>query len=195
MQVTTPGRTIIQTVGDFLDSRRHLSRAVFVTRFPAPVLVHRMSEERGTSGKRRWTSRDDDRAITEELTRPVEIIPVGDDGEGNTPDLLGVISIRQRSVQRHGMLITVGRASSNDVVVATRSVSKVHAFFQPTGAGRGYQLTDAGSSNGTFVTGAQLAPQRPRALRNGDDIAFGDFNALFLEPQGFYEYLGRCEGD
>jgi hypothetical protein len=34
-------------------------------------------------------------------------------------------------------------------------------------------LSDAGSSNGTYLNGQRLAPNQPRVLRDGDEVKFG----------------------
>ncbi len=51
------------------------------------------------------------------------------------------------------------------------SVSHRHASIRVDAGG--HALVDEGSSNGTFVGGARLAPQTPRTLKNGDMIRVG----------------------
>jgi ABC transport system ATP-binding/permease protein len=51
--------------------------------------------------------------------------------------------------------ILIGRANGNDVVIADLLVSSRHAELRALGDGR-FQLTDAGSHNGTFVTGRRI---------------------------------------
>ena len=50
-------------------------------------------------------------------------------------------------------------------------ISRNHARI--TVAQRRYQITDLGSSNGTFVNEQQLTPNVPRLLSNGDQIRLG----------------------
>jgi ABC transport system ATP-binding/permease protein len=52
-------------------------------------------------------------------------------------------------------VLRIGRADDNDVVVADLSVSRWHAELRRA-AGGGFQLTDLGSHNGTFVNGQRL---------------------------------------
>jgi serine/threonine protein kinase len=57
-------------------------------------------------------------------------------------------------------------------------VSRRHAHILK--ARNGYFVTDLGSSNGTYVNDQLLAPQNPRLLRNGDQIAIGEVVVQFL---------------
>lgn len=59
-------------------------------------------------------------------------------------------------------MITVGRAPNNDVILPYEEVSKFHAFFLESPAG--LMLADAQSTNGTFVNGVRLEPNKPCAL-------------------------------
>jgi FHA domain-containing protein len=73
-------------------------------------------------------------------------------------------------------MITVGRTANNDLVVPDVSISKFHAFFRDLGEQRGprYDLTDAGSKNGTWVSGVQVPPRGAAApVKLGDRIRFG----------------------
>ena len=57
-------------------------------------------------------------------------------------------------------------------------VSRRHAHI--VRARNGYFIIDLGSSNGTYVNDHLLAPQRPRLLRNGDQITIGEVVIQFL---------------
>jgi len=65
--------------------------------------------------------------------------------------------------------VTFGRGDENDIVLTTPSASRVHAELRPEAGG--YVLYDRGSSNGTWVNGAEVTS---RALKSGDQIAIGD---------------------
>jgi hypothetical protein len=86
-------------------------------------------------------------------------------------------------------MITVGRASNNDIVVAVSTISKLHGYFmrQPDGNMRFY---DAGSTNGTWVSGQKVAPRTAVALEDGAEIALGpDVKLLYRTPSGLFETL------
>jgi len=68
--------------------------------------------------------------------------------------------------------LTIGRAPSNDLVLASRFVSASHARIEPSGAT--YTIVDVGSTNGILAEGQRLAPNTPLALADGDVLRIGD---------------------
>jgi pSer/pThr/pTyr-binding forkhead associated (FHA) protein len=70
-----------------------------------------------------------------------------------------------------GPRIVIGRSSGADVRLPDPSVSLRHASIRASGSE--YTVVDEGSSNGTFVGGAQLVPQTPRLLKTGDLVRVG----------------------
>jgi len=70
---------------------------------------------------------------------------------------------------------TIGRQSTNDIVVLTEKASRQHARITPSG--KQFVLEDLGSSNGTLVNGIRI--QR-HTLENGDEIRIGDAVLTFL---------------
>ena len=71
--------------------------------------------------------------------------------------------------------VTIGRLAHNILQIDEPSVSSHHAdlFLE---AGR-YHLRDSGSTNGTFVNGAQITDA---ILRHGDELRFGSVEGVFL---------------
>ncbi len=70
--------------------------------------------------------------------------------------------------------VTVGRLPDNTIPIEDGSVSSHHAelVFE-----RGeYHLHDKGSTNGTFVNGAQVTNA---ILKNGDQVRFGSIETVF----------------
>lgn len=78
-------------------------------------------------------------------------------------------------------IVTIGRSSSNRIVIPDDQVSGRHLQVQPQGAE--YILIDLGSSNGTTVNGQRLPPQTPRPLRHGDVIVIGSARLTVEMPQ------------
>jgi len=87
----------------------------------------------------------------------------------------------------HRSPLLLGRASPNEGHRPDFDMS----FYDPEGyvsrrhaqiikARNGYFVTDLDSSNGTYVNDRPLSPQRPRLLRNGDQIAIGEVMIQFL---------------
>jgi len=74
-------------------------------------------------------------------------------------------------------IVTIGRASDNQLVVNHPAASSHHAEIRP--GVFGYSHTDLGSTNGTFVNDQPLAPHLPRLLQSGDRIRIGDMTFLY----------------
>jgi pSer/pThr/pTyr-binding forkhead associated (FHA) protein len=89
---------------------------------------------------------------------------------------------RQELVPLEGERTTVGRADTNDVVLADERVSRLHAALELV-AGQ-WVVRDLGSRNGTFVDGDRVLATRP--VRPGQEIRIGE-TALFLRREGAAE--------
>ncbi len=70
---------------------------------------------------------------------------------------------------------TMGRASSNDVVLESPLASRRHAVLLSDGPF--VTIRDSGSLNGTYVNGSRVEVQ---VLANGDTIGVGDCRIRFL---------------
>jgi len=72
----------------------------------------------------------------------------------------------------------VGRSQDADVIVASDTVSRIHAlFWQEAGAA---WIVDLDSSNGTYLNGTRLSD--PVAVVAGDIVTFGDTGFTVREP-------------
>ncbi len=76
-------------------------------------------------------------------------------------------------------VIRIGRAVENDVVIASKRVSREHARLRRDG--RNVVLEDLGSANGTFLNDERVLTPVP--LRDGDRIGLGDVVLLFRDPE------------
>jgi hypothetical protein len=76
-------------------------------------------------------------------------------------------------------LVSIGRSSSNTLVVQDDQVSGRHLQVQPQGSE--YLVIDLGSSNGTTVNGQPLPPHTSRPLRNGDVLVLGGTVRIVVE--------------
>lgn len=68
--------------------------------------------------------------------------------------------------------LTMGRTPDNQLVVNDAKASSHHAEIRTDG--QSYNITDLGSTNGTFVNGQRLERGVPRQLSSGDVIRIGD---------------------
>ncbi len=86
-------------------------------------------------------------------------------------------------------MISLGRTANNDVVVPDVQVSKVHAYLRPT-ADETFEITDAGSRNGTWVGGERLLPKgAPRVLLSGERVRFGTLEFVFFNTETCWSRL------
>jgi adenylate cyclase len=74
---------------------------------------------------------------------------------------------------------SLGRASSNEVVLLDQLVSRRHAIIQVQGENE-YWLVDFGSRNGSYLNGKRIA--QPTQLRDGDVLRFGSLEYRFHQP-------------
>jgi pSer/pThr/pTyr-binding forkhead associated (FHA) protein len=73
---------------------------------------------------------------------------------------------------------TIGRDSSNDIVLESISISRFHAVLVREAAE--WLLIDLASSNGTLVNGVPAPPDEAVRLGNGDELQFGQVLAWLL---------------
>jgi hypothetical protein len=97
----------------------------------------------------------------------------------------------KRDVNKFASMITLGRSASNDVRINLPSVSKFHAYFTFVPRDNTWWLADANSSNGTFVNGERLRPEKGRTkLEAGNAIRIGpDVTARFFDAGSFQNFL------
>jgi len=140
-------------------------------------LVHRGLVRRLVVPQRQW-----------QLTRSAQRIDV-------VPALAGgalVYPIKGKGVARRrrpgAWFATVGRADENEIVLPDLSVSMFHAVFR-RGPRWQYLVSDAGSRNGTFVSG-QPAPESEqgpgREVEPGVELRFGNMRLTFVLAAQLY---------
>jgi len=87
-------------------------------------------------------------------------------------------------------MITVGRASNNDIQLLVSSVSKFHASF--TSLAGSWTVTDQNATNGTFVDGKRLESRAQAFVADGSQIGFGpDARAEFMTTAALFALLCR----
>src|SRR5512135_3440552 len=84
--------------------------------------------------------------------------------------------------------VTIGRASSNDIVLSDQFSSGCHAVVAATA--RGYSLVDQGSKNGTFVNGRRVTGEVE--LARGDEVLIG--STRFYFDRDFQPSVETVEG-
>lgn len=87
------------------------------------------------------------------------------------------VALAQREYPLSGTVV-LGRAQDCDICLALAHLSRRHAKF--TLSGKGLELEDLGSSNGTFVNGKKI--QRV-LLNNGDEVSFDSLRFKVIGPE------------
>lgn len=125
---------------------------------------------------------DDEHLLDDDLTL---VDPSGDMATNeatiklDTPTAYLVFETDGRRVGIAGAKVSVGRSSSNDIVVREEGISRLHAQIYRNREG-GYSITDMDSLNGTFVNGKQVSGTD--TLRLGDVVTFGETRAKLVAP-------------
>lgn len=88
-----------------------------------------------------------------------------------------------------GMMITVGRAANNDIVIEASSISKFHAYLEHRE--EGWKLRDANSSNGTYVGPVEVTTDASVDLPDNSVIKFARVSCRFLLPETFDGLLAK----
>lgn len=111
------------------------------------------------------------------LLQAGDIIRIGDtfgNSTGLTFQIVGAVPLRPPIALRLQKSVTkIGRATTNDLVLADNLVSERHATIQAQG--QQHTLTDLGSLNGTYVNGTRLTAQSLYTLHPNDLIQVGAY--------------------
>lgn len=162
---------------EFVGAHAALSREEFLARVREPALLLRRADVEDATDPFE-TGRFDLAALRRRA------------GEGT----LGLAFVRKGTRNPFGLMVTIGRAANNDVVVPDGGVSKFHAYIQA--AGETYRLSDARSRNGTAIDGTPVPPGFPATLRSGARVLLGDSVVLvFLAPADLYERVALTRAE
>jgi hypothetical protein len=100
-----------------------------------------------------------------------------------------VYAIQKRAGANSDKDVTLGRSRDNDVWINDAEVSKHHAKLL-VGANGAVQISDIGSTNGTFLNAKRIDNNVPCALKTYDSVQFGRAGKLqFLDAASFFDYL------
>jgi hypothetical protein len=105
------------------------------------------------------------------------------------PDLF-IWPLRKGAASVYSDKINVGRTRTSDVALLYPRVSKFHAYFTWEGDPPTYFLTDADSTNGTFIDGKKLPPKVPTPVRDGAFVTFGVYHFRFILPASLFHLVG-----
>ena len=84
-----------------------------------------------------------------------------------------VIEVKRRKSDKAKNTITIGRASTNDIVLYNSTISKAHAYLYIHPSRADCYLVDCDSKNGTLLNGEVLKPFERYKVADCDEICFG----------------------
>jgi hypothetical protein len=87
--------------------------------------------------------------------------------------------------------VTMGRKPTNFIQVDDTNVSRVQCQLRSTDMG--LDLIDIASSNGTFINGTKVEPNKPVSLKQGDRLKLGDAELIYHKMGNFTTNHGLIE--
>ena len=168
----------MRLISSYLKQRREEPRHQFLEQYKDPVLVVALG-----------AAPEDDGAFRTQVLTKSQINRAGGGGSEEGSDV-AVVPVTKRMADAFQAFIWVGRESRCDVPLPFDSVSKLQAQFVKKTNGE-YELIDAGSTNGTFVNGTRLERNKGVPIKSGQKVRFGKVEALFLNPEAFWDELAK----
>tara|TARA_B100000965_G_scaffold391803_1_gene400300 strand:- start:151 stop:672 length:522 start_codon:yes stop_codon:yes gene_type:complete len=156
----------------FAQDHKHLSRDDFLAKVGVPHIL--VTEKQAV--------RDEEAGfMTVKFTKEV----LSESAEAQT----FVLPVRKRpDANAFAMMVTLGRAPNNDLVLDHQKVSKFHAYFKQLG--EKWVICDANSRNGTVVDGLELQAQIAHPLRSGSKIKLAKvIDLVFLTPEELFQRI------
>ncbi|MGD8252996.1 MAG: FHA domain-containing protein [Syntrophobacterales bacterium] len=103
-----------------------------------------------------------------------------------------VIEVKRRRSDKKRNTITIGRASTNDIVLHNSTVSKAHAYLYIHPSKEACYLVDCDSQNGTLLNGQALKPFERYKLIDCDEIFFGpQTKIVYFSSIAFADFINQ----
>ena len=170
-----------ETISAFRSRYRLIPKGTFVKAFPHPFLVEQPNTGEGRPGIAS--------AFFTLQTEAIDPDAQPEQSQDSVPSAR-VYCVTKREGTAFPSMIAIGRTPQNDIVIDSRQVSKLHAYFTRDTATGGYRLTDAGSTNGTSINGWPMPPKVAMDIQEGDAFSLaGAVHLTFYSPEGFYNLL------
>ena len=166
-------------VTDYAAIARARTRREFADACPFPFLVGSSLIDPARSSQRTMGLLDEDDELNAVMDPRLER-----SGGKTSPAVMCIRKLRDPTPNR----ITIGRTPNNDLVLEHPQISSLHAFFREKA--QRFELADAGSRNGTWVSGRLLAPGGPsEVLASGDPIRLAHLELTFLSASACWDVL------
>jgi hypothetical protein len=180
-------------LSDFHADRLKLTREGFIAKHPTPVLLHKWdlsADEGELASATGHISMIDLPVKPNDLQRaPDPLSALGITGKGVTSIDIVVLPIVKRAVAVFHDRVSVGRNRNADIHLPFRRISKFHAYFTAAPGSPKMTITDAGSTNGTFLNGKRIPTGQPQEITERTVVHFSHFLFVFFTANGFYSLL------
>jgi len=120
----------------------------------------------------------------------VQLLSDEEDGSAHTGSLFTLVFPLRSQVH----IVTIGRASNNDVVIPDPSVSRMHAMVKRGDDGI-FLMLDAGSSNGTTINGNSVLARGngpPSQFKPGDNLRLGRVEFTFVDAPSLQDFVRQA---
>lgn len=165
------------TMHEFLEQVARITDPnAFALAYPQPALSLRIPGEKAAKKKKEVSLNDtlDDEGITALLGDPL--------------DRTHLAFLVKSERNPFGNIISVGRATTNDVCIDHSSISKVHAVI--TCVGTSWKISDRKAKNGLYVNRVQVDPGATVPLEDGALVGLGtQVEGTFHTPRGLWSFL------
>ena len=103
-----------------------------------------------------------------------------------------VIEVKRKNSDKAKNTITIGRASTNDIVLHNSTVSKAHAYLYIHPSKATCYLVDCDSKNGTLLNGEVLKPFERYQVVDCDEICFGpQTKIVYFSSIAFADFINQ----
>jgi hypothetical protein len=103
-----------------------------------------------------------------------------------------VVEVKKRKSDKAKNTITIGRASTNDIVLYNSTISKAHAYLYLHPSRAACYLVDCDSKNGTILNGEVLKPFERYRVVDCDEICFGpQTKIVFFTSIAFANFINQ----
>jgi len=173
----------VKTVADYLKLSQDMSEEEFVSTFSLPVLIEKIGI---------FPHEDQDTSLLSGtvLVHEQSDLWESEDEPGDQDIREARVFLLKKKAGSMGPNIFLGRAPTNDIVLAGISISKSHAQVTHIADTGNYQIADMFSSNGTYMNGEKVHPFVEHRINDYDEISLGPhYHLIYHSSRALYDLL------
>ncbi len=161
----------------------------FRRRYAVPAILYDGSMDAEEGAARAYVTSSVDIRSVVDVRHDRKTLPPGSEEDSALQTMESrVFLVKKRAGGAFADRVGIGRAANADVSVPLATVSKYHAYFTvPEDLSASYRITDAGSTNGTFVDGRRLPDKQAVAVQTGTQILLGPHRFVFFTAAALFE--------